>query len=107
MEISNNEKLEIYQKGIVEGQKHQKPSPDTLIKFEKFEGKMQLLEQKMDFIVSGINDIKETLKNQSFASLKDLEEVDKKIEKLNSRGWLFISTIILIVLERIIEFVLK
>jgi hypothetical protein len=106
--MNDDEKLEVFARGVAEGKRHSKPSAETETFIHMAERKMELMEFRMQSMGDDIKEIKETVK-------KSEERFDLLIEKLDSRyamkttetavnriGWLVISTVVLALLGLIL-----
>ena len=107
-EITDDQKLEIFSRGVAEGKKHAKPSSETENFIHMAEKKIEIMDYRMKSIESDIKEIKETLK-------KGEDRFDELLEKLDSRyamkttetavnriGWLIITAVVLSLLGLIL-----
>jgi hypothetical protein len=108
-EITDDQKLEIFSRGVAEGKKHSKPSAETENFIHMAEKKIEVMDYRMQSMESDIKEIKETVK-------KSEERFDMLIEKLDARyalkttetavnriGWLVVSAVILALLGLILK----
>lgn len=75
----------IYNKGIIEGQKHQKPSPQTVENLGSINKRMQNIETHLEYIKQSIDDNKG--EHDKIFNLLEIfvSKTEEKIEKLDSK----------------------
>lgn len=108
-DMTDDQKIELFNKGVQEGKKHSNPSVETEKFIHMAEKNIEIMDYRMKSIESDIKEIKDSLK-------KGEDKFDLLIEKLDSRyalkttetavnriGWLVISTVVLALLGLIIK----